>query len=123
MKKSLLFSILAFTLVCMSFIPNHKFQTKSLKFKTVNGAMLTFEVDPAVGTGPYEYTVEVTGANPSAVSIDVYLDFNGDHTNTLVNVPLSSGYGYLDGTKSFEVVEVELNPYYDLGDPSPYYHY
>ena len=121
--RNLLSAILVLTIVCMSFIPNHKFQPKSVKFKTANGAMLTLEVVPAVGSGPYEYTVEVTGANPDAVSIDVYLDFNGEHTNTLVNVPLSGGYGFLDSENSYEVVEVELNPNYEIDNPDQYYHY
>ncbi len=119
--RNLLSAILVLTVVCMSFIPNHKFQTKSVKLKTANGAMLTLEVIPAVGTGAYEYTVEVTGANPDAVGIDIPLDFNGEHTNTPITVPLSGGYGFVDNQASFVVSEVEINPGFSYDYPT--YHF
>ncbi len=113
--------VFLFAIASMSFVPNHKIQNKSLKFKGKNGAMLTLDVAPSVGPGLYEYTVEVTGAATNAVSIDIPLDFNGEHTNTIVNITLTDGYGFLDASKSFEVVEVELNPSFSYDNPQ--YHY
>ncbi|MDE3142993.1 MAG: hypothetical protein KGL19_02480 [Bacteroidota bacterium] len=107
--KILLSAILALAIVCMSFVPTKHVQKKVLFFRHHVNKYLDPSINATPGPGAKEFTIEVSGADPSKTIINVAITFNGGSPIDTFPVTLNNGYGFLDQQTSFTVTQTDVS--------------